>query len=106
MRRNLRCLGRELGRGLGAGMLALNLGGYSLAYVVARLMRWPPPQRRTLIVEVGMQNAGLGSVLALKHLGESGAVPSALYTALCVVTAAAALPVVNRRKRDSGEVSQ
>ena len=39
-----------------------------------------------------MQNAGLGSVLALAHLGEAGAVPSAFYTALCVATAACALP--------------
>jgi predicted Na+-dependent transporter len=57
-------------------------------------MRWPPTQRRTLVIEVGMQNAGLGSVLALAHLGEAGAVPSAFYTALCVVTAAAALPLL------------
>ena len=35
-------------------------------------MRWPPVQRRTLVIEVGMQNAGLGSVLALAHLGEAG----------------------------------
>jgi predicted Na+-dependent transporter len=46
-----------------------------------------------LVIEVGMQNAGLGSVLALHHLGEAGAVPSAFYTALCVVTAAMALPL-------------
>ena len=43
-----------------------------------------------------MQNAGLGSVLALAHLGEAGAVPSAFYTALCVVTAATALPFGSR----------
>ena len=46
---------------------------------------------------VGMQNAGLGSVLALAHLGESGAVPSAFYTVLCVVTSAAALPLLRTR---------
>ncbi len=38
--------------------------------------------------------AGLGSVLAMAHLGEAGAVPSAFYTALCVVTAATALPLL------------
>jgi hypothetical protein len=30
------------------------------------------------------------------HLGEAGAVPSAFYTALCVVTAASALPFAAR----------
>lgn len=85
-----------LGLGLGAGMVALNLVAYALAYLAATAMRWPPPQRRTLVIEVGMQNAGLGSVLALAHLGEAGAVPSAFYTGLCVLTAALALPFRRR----------
>jgi BASS family bile acid:Na+ symporter len=86
----------DLGPELATAMLALNLLGYALAFAVATGLRWPPTQRRTLVIEVGMQNAGLGSVLALSHLGEAGAVPSAFYTALCVITAAAALPLRNR----------
>jgi len=83
----------SLGPALFLGMLALNLGGYALAYLAATAMRWPEAQRRTLVIEVGMQNAGLGSVLALAHLGPAGAVPSAFYTVLCLVTTAAALPL-------------
>jgi BASS family bile acid:Na+ symporter len=86
-----------LGPRLALGMLGLNLAAYGLAFLAATAMRWPSVQRRTLVIEVGMQNAGLGSVLALAHLGEAGAVPSAFYTALCVVTAAAALPFAARR---------
>ena len=86
----------QLGPALALGMLALNLGAYALAFAAATAMRWPRAQRRTLVIEVGMQNAGLGSVLALAHLGEAGAVPSAFYTALCVVTAATALPLLRR----------
>jgi BASS family bile acid:Na+ symporter len=81
-----------LGPALALGMIGLNLAAYALAFGTATLLRWPSPQRRTLVIEVGMQNAGLGSVLALAHLGEAGAVPSAFYTALCVATAATALP--------------
>jgi BASS family bile acid:Na+ symporter len=88
----------QLGPLLALAMLALNLGAYGLAFAAATAMRWPPAQRRTLVIEVGMQNAGLGSVLALAHLGDAGAVPSAFYTALCVVTSAAAIPF--RRSRD------
>jgi len=90
----------SLGPGLACGMLALNLGGYALAFAAATGLRWPQAQRRTLVIEVGMQNAGLGSVLALAHLGAAGAAPSAFYTALCLVTTAAALPlrrVLDRR---------
>jgi BASS family bile acid:Na+ symporter len=81
-----------LGPGLALGMLGLNLGGYALAYLAATALRFDVAARRTLVIEVGMQNAGLGSVLALNHLGAAGAVPSAFYTALCVVTAAGAAP--------------
>lgn len=86
----------NLGPELAIAMLVLNLLGYSLAFGVATGLRWPTIQRRTLVIEVGMQNAGLGSVLALSHLGEAGAVPSAFYTALCVITTAAALPLHSR----------
>ncbi len=89
----------QLSPALALAMLALNLAGYALALSAARVLRWPPAQRRTLVIEVGMQNAGLGSVLALAHLGEAGAVPSAFYTALCVITAAAALPIHQRMGR-------
>ena len=85
-----------LGPQLALAMLGLNLAAYGLAFALATALRWSPIQRRTLVIEVGMQNAGLGSVLALAHLGEAGAVPSAFYTALCVVTAATALPFATR----------
>lgn len=88
-----------LGPALAGAMLALNLLGYALAYVAARALRWPSAQRRTLMIEVSMQNAGLGSVLAMAHLGAGGAVPSAFYTALCVVTAAGLLPLSRRLSR-------
>jgi bile acid:Na+ symporter, BASS family len=86
----------ELSAGLAVAMLALNVAGYALAFTVGLLLRWPINQRRTLMIEVGMQNAGLGSILALAHLGEAGAVPSAFYTALCVLTASAMLPILTK----------
>jgi len=96
-----------IGPALALGMLALNLLGYGLAFALATLLGWPPAQTRTLVIEVGMQNAGLGSVLALAHLGDAGAVPSAFYTALCVVTAAFALPLVKwMRTEEEGRPSK
>jgi BASS family bile acid:Na+ symporter len=85
-----------LGTDLALAMVGLNLVGYALAFALATALRWPTVQRRTLVIEVGMQNAGLGSVLAMAHLGDAGAVPSAFYTALCVVTASLALPLRQR----------
>ncbi|MBN1182267.1 MAG: bile acid:sodium symporter family protein [Bacteroidales bacterium] len=44
-------------------------------------------RRKTLSIEVGMQNAGLGVVLALKHFGKEVAIPAAIFTIWCIFTA-------------------
>ena len=44
-------------------------------------------RRRTLAIEIGMQNAGLGTVLALKHFGEKTAMPAAIFVFICIITA-------------------
>ncbi len=79
-----------------AALATLNLSAYGVAYLAGGLLGWPSAQRRTLVIEVGMQNAGLGSVLAMAHLGHAAAIPSAFYTALCVLTAAMGLPLQRR----------
>ena len=89
----------ETGPFLMAALVALNLSAYGVAYLAGGLLGWPPAQRRTLVIEVGMQNAGLGSVLAMAHLGQAAAIPSAFYTALCVLTAAMGLPLQRRWER-------
>lgn len=43
-----------------------NLAGYSLGYGVSWLFRMPEKDRRTVAFEVGMQNGGLASALALQ----------------------------------------
>ena len=70
------------------GLLALNLGGYLAGYVGGTALRVPPGMRRALTLEIGMQNAGVGSMLALSLFPERTltALPSALYTFGCMLT--------------------
>jgi BASS family bile acid:Na+ symporter len=42
-----------------------NVGGFFIGYWVARLLRFPEKDCRTISIEVGMQNGGLASGLAL-----------------------------------------
>jgi len=65
-----------------------NLLGLLLGYYAGRLYRFGMRRRRTLAIEVGMQNAGLGAVLALKHFSSETALPCALVATWCVITAA------------------
>lgn len=48
-------------------VLLHNALGYVLGYLTAVGVRFPDAKRRTLSIEVGMQNAGLATVLATRH---------------------------------------
>ena len=58
----------------------LHSGGFFLGYVVGRLFRFDLGVTRTISIEVGMQNSGLGAVLAKTRFAAEPltAVPSAL----------------------------
>lgn len=73
-----------------AACLVLNLYGMAAGYGVGMLFRMNTKRRRTLSIEIGMQNAGLGVVLALDHLGRRSAIPSAIFVFVCIITASLA----------------
>ncbi|BAN46989.1 bile acid:sodium symporter family protein [Metapseudomonas resinovorans] len=54
--------------------------GLALGYLAGRLFGLPLAQRKTLSIEVGMQNSGLGAALANAHFSPLAAVPSALFS--------------------------
>lgn len=57
----------------------LHVGGFSLGYAIARLLGLPVKAARTISIEVGMQNSGLGVVLARRHFADPlTAVPGAI----------------------------
>ncbi|WP_182868906.1 bile acid:sodium symporter family protein [Stieleria mannarensis] len=71
-----------------AGLLVMNVLGYVSGYTVGRVTRMPEAMRRALTLEVGMQNAGLGTMLAATLLGADSAaqIPTAAYTFGCMLT--------------------
>ena len=48
-------------------VLILHIGGFSLGYIFAKLFKFKEESCRTVSIEVGMQNSGLGAALASKH---------------------------------------
>lgn len=60
-----------------------NALGYILGHSVARIARMNRPKRRTLSIEVGMQNAGLATVLATRHFPTMP--EAAVASAICCV---------------------
>lgn len=69
-------------------LLVINLLGYAAGYFGGRWFRYPEPMRRALTLEVGMQNAGAGTALAIQLFGEESAaiIPCVVYTFGCMLT--------------------
>ena len=63
--------------------------GYLFGHLVAKLFSFEMAYRTTLMIEIGMQNAGLGVALALQHFEPQTALPGALFAVWCIVTTAA-----------------
>ena len=57
-----------------------NASGLALGYAVSALVGLPEAQRRTLAIEVGMQNSGLAVALAVKHFTALAALPGAIFS--------------------------
>jgi len=71
-------------------VILVNGLGYLIGGLLARIYRFDRKHQLTLVIEIGMQNAGLGVALALKHFPPETAIPGALFAVWCIVTAAGA----------------
>lgn len=81
------------------GVILVNLLGYLLGWWLAGLYRFDRHHRITLMIELGMQNAGMGVALALAHFPAQAALPGALFAVWCIMTAASASSWLRRHQR-------
>ena len=84
-----------------AAVVILNIYGMLAGYGVGTAFRMQTARRRTLAIEIGMQNAGLGTVLALKHFGEKAALPAAAFVFICIITASVMAEIWQRQPGES-----
>ena len=87
---------------LAAGLI-LNIYGMLAGYGVGSLFRMNTRRRRTLTIEIGMQNAGLGTALALEHLGDEAAIPAAIFVFVCIITASLMASVWQKRPQEAAK---
>jgi BASS family bile acid:Na+ symporter len=59
-----------------SAVILLHAGGFALGYGIPRFFRQSTIISRTLSIEVGMQNSGLGMALASKHFSTMPMVPA------------------------------
>lgn len=78
-------------------VVLLNAAGLILGYGAGKMFGFDQKQRRTLAIGVGMQNAGLGAVLAIKYASPEAAIPNAIFATWCIISAAILAGFWNRR---------
>jgi len=81
-------------------VILLNGLGYMLGWFAGRLFRFDRTHQITLAIEIGMQNAGLGVALALKHFQPETALPGALFAVWCILTAAGMTRFLHTREEE------
>jgi BASS family bile acid:Na+ symporter len=85
-------------RQAGVAVLALNVGALLVGYGMASLARLSRPQRRTITLEVGIQNGALAFALAAGLLDSvTVAIPAILYSILVYFTGAVVIADGRRR---------
>lgn len=83
-----------------AAAVLLNVMGLFLGYTTGRLFGFDLLKKRALSIEIGMQNAGLGSVLALKHFNERVALPAVIFVFICIFSASFLVPFWSRSRNE------
>ncbi len=87
-----------VGPALAAAVALHNALGLALGYAAARILGLERRLARTLAIEVGMQNSGLGVALAAKHFGALAALPGALFSVWHNLTGSALAAWWSRRR--------
>ncbi|MEE2695436.1 MAG: bile acid:sodium symporter family protein [Pseudomonadota bacterium] len=70
----------NLSYGIVLAIMLHNIVGLSLAFFITNLLKYPNDVKKTVAIEVAMQNSGLGMTLALLHFSKIVALPSALFS--------------------------
>ena len=86
------------GLSLIACVFTVHAAGFALGHAFARLLGYGDDVRRTLAIEVGMQNSGLGAVLAKRHFADpTTALPAAISATIHSVIGSALAAYWSRR---------
>ena len=57
-----------------------NLLGYGIGFLLAKLLHMNIAKAKAISIEVGMQNSGLATSLAMLHFGATAAIPGAIFS--------------------------
>jgi BASS family bile acid:Na+ symporter len=80
-----------------------NMLGLAGGYWLPRALGWNERICRTLAIEVGMQNSGLGVALAVKYFSAAAALPGAIFSIWHNLTGSMLAGYWSRRSEDAAD---
>ncbi len=91
----------QIGLALGGAVVLHNVLGLGMGYVLAWATGLSPEDRRTVAIEVGMQNSGLGVALASQHFSPLAALPASVFSVVHNLTGSLVASYVRQTDRVS-----
>lgn len=70
----------ETGLLIMAVVILHNMLGYALGFAIAKVLKMDMAKSKAISIEVGMQNSGLATSLAMMHFGAVAAIPGAIFS--------------------------
>lgn len=70
----------ETGLLIMAVVILHNMLGYALGFAIAKTLKMDMAKSKAISIEVGMQNSGLATSLAMMHFGAVAAIPGAIFS--------------------------
>ncbi len=86
-----------------------NLLGYGLGFAIAKALHMDLAKAKAISIEVGMQNSGLATSLAMLHFGAAAAIPGAIFSVWHNISGSLAANYLARRmthEKDAEPVTQ
>lgn len=82
-----------------------NLLGYGIGFLLAKLMHMNMAKAKAISIEVGMQNSGLATSLAMLHFGAAAAIPGAIFSVWHNISGSLAANYLASRMNKKNEVT-
>ena len=78
-----------------------NLLGYSCGFAIGKLLGMDLAKTKAVSIEVGMQNSGLATSLAMLHFGAAAAIPGAIFSVWHNISGSLAANYLSARMQNS-----
>ncbi|GAB3069260.1 bile acid:sodium symporter family protein [Salinicoccus sesuvii] len=83
-----------------------NVLGYTIGFLLAKILRFDLADQKAASIEVGMQNSGLAAALAAAHFSPLSAVPAALFSVWHNISGSVVATWMSKRREEKEKIDR